>query len=197
VASNNMDLLGWLRKQLAEAEPDLLREMVRSFAESLMGAEADVLCGAAHGERSGERVSRRNGYRSRPFDTRTGTIPLAVPKLRSGSYYPDWLLDRRRRAERALVAVVCECYVKGVSTRRVDGLVKTLCIDGISKSQVSEMAKSLDEEVRAFRSRPLDGGPYPYLWLDALAVKVREEGRIVRLACVVATAVNADGQREI
>lgn len=197
MAENTMDLLAWLRKQLAEAEPDLLREMVRSFAEALMGAEADALCGAGFRERSEERVNRRNGYRTRPFDTRAGTIPLAVPKLRSGSYFPDWLLERRRRAERALVAVVAECYVKGVSTRRVDGLVKTLGIEGISKSQVSEMAKSLDEEVTAFRARPLDGGPYPYLWLDALAIRVREEGRIVRCACVVATAVNADGQREI
>ena len=197
MAKDNMDLLGWLRKQLAEAEPDLLREMVKSFAEALMGAEADALCGAPFRERSGERVNRRNGYRSRPFDTRAGTIDLALPKLRSGSYFPDWLLERRRRAERALVAVVAECYVRGVSTRRVDGLVKTLGIEGISKSQVSEMAKSLDEEVAAFRYRPLDGGPYPYLWLDALAVKVREQGRIVRCACVVATAVNADGLREI
>ena len=182
-----MDLLGWLRKQLAEAEPDLLREMVRTFAESLMGAEADALCGAGFRERSEDRINRRNGYRERPFDTRAGTIALAVPKLRSGSYFPDWLLERRRRAERALVAVVAECYVRGVSTRRVDGLVKTLGIEGISKSQVSEMAKSLDEEVAAFRSRPLDAGPYPYLWLDALAVKVREQGRIMRCACVVAT----------
>jgi len=192
-----MDLLDWLRKQLAEAEPDLLREMVRSFAETLMGAEADALCCAAFRERSNERVNRRNGYRERPFDTRAGTIPLAVPKLRSGSYFPDWLLERRRRAERALVAVVAECYVRGVSTRRVDGLVKTLGIEHISKSQVSEMAKSLDEEVAAFRSRPLDEGPYPYLWLDALAVKVREGGRIVRVAVVLATAVNGEGQREI
>lgn len=197
MARDNMDLLAWLRKQLAEAEPDLLREMIRTFAEALMGAEADALCGAGFRERSDGRVNRRNGYRARPFDTRAGTIALAVPKLRSGSYYPDWLLERRRRAERALVAVVCECYVKGVSTRRVDGLVKTLGIEGISKSQVSEMAKSLDEEVAAFRSRPLDAGPYPYLWLDALAVKVREEGRIVRCACVLATAVNSDGYREI
>jgi putative transposase len=197
VADNNMDLLAWLRKQLAEAEPDLLREMVRTFAESLMGAEADALCGAAFRERTGERVNRRNGYRERPFDTRAGTIALAVPKLRSGSYFPDWLLERRRRAERALVAVVAECYVRGVSTRRVDGLVKTLGIESISKSQVSEMAKSLDEEVAAFRSRPLDAGPYPYLWLDALAVRVREQGRIVRCACVVASAVNGEGYREI
>jgi len=197
VVENNMDLLGWLRKQLAEAEPDLLREMVRTFAEALMGAEADALCGAPFRERSEERVNRRNGYRERPFDTRAGTIPLSVPKLRSGSYFPDWLLERRRRAERALVAVVAECYVRGVSTRRVDGLVKTLGIEHLSKSQVSEMAKVLDEEVRAFRARPLDSGPYPYLWLDALAVKVREQGRIVRCACVVATAVNGDGYREI
>jgi len=197
VANDNMDLLAWLRKQLAEAEPDLLREMVKSFAEALMGAEADAVCGAAFGERSSERVNRRNGYRERRFDTRAGTIDLALPKLRSGSYFPDWLLERRRRAERAMVAVVAECYVKGVSTRRVDGLVKTLGIEGISKSAVSEMAKSLDREVAAFRSRPLDAGPYPYLWLDALAVRVREGGRIVRCACVVATGVNAGGYREI
>ena len=151
MAENNMDLMAWLRKQLAVAEPDLLREMVKSFAEALMGAEAEALCGAAFRERSGERVNRRNGYRERPFDTRAGTIPLAVPKLRSGSYFPDWLLERRRRAERALVAVVAECYVRGVSTRRLDGLVKTLGIEHISKSQVSEMAKSLDEEVATFR----------------------------------------------
>jgi putative transposase len=113
VAENNMDLLAWLRKQLAEAEPDLLREMVRTFAESLMGAEADALCGAGFRERTGERVNRRNGYRERPFDTRAGTIALAVPKLRSGSYFPDWLLERRRRAERALVAVVAECFREG------------------------------------------------------------------------------------
>jgi putative transposase len=197
VAKDNMDLLGWLRKQLAKAEPDLLREMVKSFAEALMGAAPDAVCGAAFGERSSERVNRRNGYRERRFDTRAGTIDLALPKLRSGSYFPDWLLERRRRAERAMVAVVAECYVKGVSTRRVDGLVKTLGIEGISRSQVSEMAKSLDEEVAAFRSRPLDAGPYPYLWLDALTVRVREGGRIVRCACVVATGVNADGFREI
>jgi putative transposase len=197
VADTNMDLLGWLRKQLVEADADLLREMVRSFAETLMGAEAEALCGAGFRERTGERVNRRNGYRERPFDTRAGTIALAVPKLRSGSYFPDWLLERRRRAERALVAVVAECYVRGVSTRRVDGLVRTLGIEHISKSQVSEMAKSLDSEVTAFRSRPLDGGPYPYLWLDALAVKVREEGRICKVCCVVASAVNSEGHREI
>jgi transposase-like protein len=192
-----MDPVVWLRKQLEEADVDLLREMVAAFIQSLMSAEADALCGAAYGERSADRVNRRNGYRERDFDTRAGTIELAVPKLRSGSYYPDWLLERRRRAERALVAVVAECYVKGVSTRRVDGLVKTLGIEGISKSQVSTLAKSLDEGVAAFRSRPLDGAPYTYVWLDALSMRVREGGRIAQLAAVVATGVNADGHREI
>ncbi|OFW56456.1 MAG: transposase [Actinobacteria bacterium RBG_16_64_13] len=192
-----MDPLAWLRKQLEEADVDLLREMVRSFAETLMSADADAMCGAPYGERSEERVNRRNGYRDRDFDTRVGTVELRVPKLRQGSYYPEWLFERRRRAERALVAVICECYVRGVSTRRVDGLVKTLGLEGISKSQVSALAKTLDTEVAAFRSRPLDGGPYPYLWLDAMAVKAREEGRVTSVATVVATAVSAEGHREI
>jgi len=197
VVELSMDPLSWLRKQLETADVDLLREMVRSFAETLMSAEADALCGATYGERSEERVNRRNGYRERDFDTRAGTVELRVPKLRQGSYYPDWLFERRRRAERALVAVICECYVRGVSTRRVDGLVKALGLEGISKSQVSALAKTLDAEVAAFRSRPLDGGPYPYLWLDAMAVKAREEGRVTSVATVVATAVSADGHREI
>lgn len=192
-----MDPLAWLRKHVETADVDLLREMVRTFAETLMSAEADAMCGAEYGERSEDRVNRRNGYRERDFDTRTGTVELRVPKLRQGSYYPDWLFERRRRAERALVAVICECYVRGVSTRRVDGLVKTLGLEGISKSQVSALAKTLDAEVAAFRSRPLDSGPYPYLWLDALAVKAREDGRVTSVACVVATAVSADGHREI
>jgi transposase-like protein len=192
-----MDPLAWLRKQLETADVDLLREMVRAFAENLMSADADALCGAPYGERSEDRVNRRNGYRDRDFDTRAGTIELRVPKLRQGTYYPEWLFERRRRAERALVAVICECYVRGVSTRRVDGLVKALGMEGISKSQVSVLAKSLDVEVAAFRSRPLDGGAYPYLWLDALSVKAREDGRVVSVATVVASAVSADGHREI
>lgn len=197
MTKDNMDRLAWLRKVLAEGDADLMREMLHVFAEELMGAEADSLCGAAWGERSDERVNSRNGYRERDFDTRVGTIGLKVPKLRSGSYFPDWLLENRRRAERALVAVIAECYVKGVSTRRVDGLVKTLGIEGISSSQVSRMAKILDEQVTAFRTRPLDASPYPYVWLDALAMRVREGGRVVRVAVVVATAVNAEGRREI
>jgi len=192
-----MDMLGWLRNQIAAAEPDMLREMVQTFAQALMGAEADALCGAGYGQRSPERTNRRNGYRERRWDTRAGTIALAVPKLRSGSYFPDWLLEHRRRAERALVQVVADCYLAGVSTRRVDKLVATLGIEGISASQVSALAQSLDEVVEGFRARPLDGGPYTYLWLDALTQRVREGGRIVNVSAVIASAVNADGKREI
>ncbi|MFN8233847.1 MAG: IS256 family transposase [Actinomycetota bacterium] len=192
-----MDGLSWLRKQVEQADTDLLREMVKVFAERLMAEEADAICGAAYGERSDERVNRRNGYRARPWDTRTGTIDLQLPKLRQGSYFPDWLLEPRRRAERAFVQVVCEAYVRGVSTRRIEGLVRHLGIERISKSRVSQMAKELDTAVEAFRSRPLDGAPYTYLWLDALTQKVREGGRIANIACVVATGVNAAGAREI
>jgi putative transposase len=197
VVASTMDLLGWLRKHLEAADTDLLREMVLGFVQALMSAEADAACGASLGERSGDRVNQRNGYRPRRLDTRVGTLELAIPKLRQGSYYPDWLLEPRRRVERALVAVVAECYVRGVSTRRVEGLVATLGIQSLSKSQVSELAKTLDEEVAAFRARPLDAGPYPYVWVDALAVKCREQGRIVNVACVVATGVNVDGHREL
>ncbi len=126
-----------------------------------------------------------------------GTIDLAIPKLRSGSYYPGWLLEPRRRAERALTQVVAECYVRGVSTRRVEGLVQTLGIEHLSKSQVSRMAKELDADVAAFRSRPLDAGPYTYVWLDAMVQKVREAGRIQNVAVVIATGVNNDGHREV
>jgi transposase-like protein len=197
VIDNNMDALAWLRKQLDGDENDLLREMVREFAQRLMAAEVDALAGASWGEVTPERVNHRNGYRQRPFDTRVGSIDLAIPKLRRGSYFPDWLLDPRRRAEKALVSVVAECYVRGVSTRRVDGLVKTLGIESLSKSQVSRMAAELDEVVTEFRNRPLDAGPYTYVWMDALTQKVREGGRIVNVAGVTATAVNAEGHREI
>jgi putative transposase len=192
-----MEPLAWLRKNLDEADPDLLRSMVKAFADQLMSADVDGVCGAGYGERSVERVNSRNGYRSRDFDTRAGTIELAVPKLRQGSYFPDWLLEPRRRAEKALVAVVAQCYVEGVSTRRVDDICRSMGIDGISKSQVSELAKSLDVIVEAFRNRPLDGGPYTYVLLDALTQRVREGGRIVNVACVVATGVNVDGHREV
>ncbi|HKZ25724.1 MAG TPA: IS256 family transposase [Acidimicrobiia bacterium] len=192
-----MDALVWLRKQLEADDNDLLREMVRSFAEELMGAEADAICGAGYGEISPDRTNRRNGYRSRRWDTRTGSIDLKIPKLRAGSYFPDWLLDARTRSERAFIQVVSEAYVRGVSTRRVEGLVETLGITSLSKSQVSEMATSLDEMVTDFRNRPLDAGPYTYVWADALSMKVREGGRIVNIACLLAVGVNAEGNREI
>ena len=195
MASNTMELVPWLRKQLENEDGDLLAEMVKTFVNQLMGA--DAICGAGYGERSPERVNSRNGYRPREFDTRVGTIELAIPKLREGSYYPDWLLQARRRAEKALVAVVAQCYVEGVSTRRVDDIVRAMGIDGISKSQVSVLAKTLDAEVEAFRNRPLDAGPYTYVLVDALTQRVREEGRIVNVACVLATGVNADGRREV
>ena len=197
MAKPTMDPLAFLRKTIEEGDPDLLREMVRTFAETLMSAEASAAAGAAYGERSAERTTQRNGYRERRWDTRAGSIDLAIPKLRQGSYFPSWLLEQRRRAERALTAVVAQAYVEGVSTRRVDDLVRALGIEGISRSQVSEMAKSLDAGVRAFRDRPLDRGPYRHLWLDALAIRVREEGQVVSVATVVATAVNRDGLREI
>jgi putative transposase len=195
-----MDVPEVVRKHLVEASPDVLRELVKVFAEALMGSDADAVCNAAYGERSPDRTNHRNGYRERTWDTRAGTIALRIPKLREDSYFPDWLLEPRRRAEKALVAVVAECYVKGVSTRRVEDLVATLGIERMSKSQVSEMAKSLDETVEAFRSRPLDAGPYAYLWVDALVLKSREVGtraHIASVAALIATGVNAQGYREI
>jgi putative transposase len=151
VVDTTMDGLSWARKQVEQADSDLLREMVKLFCERLMAEEADAICGAVYGERSEERVNRRNGYRTRAWDTRTGTIDLQLPKLREGSYFPDWLLEPRRRAERAFVQVVAESYVRGVSTRRVEGLVRTLGIERISKSRVSEMAR---EPRRSSRGLP-------------------------------------------
>ena len=195
--SMDRDVVAWLRQQLQEAHPDLLREMLATMVGELMGAEAQAVCGAEFGERSSERTNSRNGYREREWDTRAGTLPLAIPKLRQGSYFPNWLLEPRRRAERALVTVIAQAYVAGVSTRRVEGLIQTLGIAGISKSQVSVMAKSLDGMVDEFRNRPLDGGPYTYLWIDALTQRCRDGGRVVNVCTAIATAVNADGQREI
>ncbi|WP_147945603.1 IS256 family transposase, partial [Microbispora sp. CSR-4] len=182
---------------LAAASPDLLRTMIREFAQRMMDAEVEQLCGAGYGEVSSERVNSRNGYRSREWDTRAGTIELAIPRLRSGSYFPDFLLDKRRRAERALTSVVATSYLLGVSTRRMEKLAESMGITKLSKSQVSKMAAELDELVASFRSRPLDGGPYTFVWIDALTQKVREGGRTVNVHCLIATGVNADGQREI
>ncbi|MGH3836699.1 MAG: IS256 family transposase [Pseudonocardiaceae bacterium] len=191
-----MDAASWLRKQLEEAHPDLLRAMVKEMAEALMSADADAVCGAAYGERTPERVNRRNGYRERDWDTRVGSIELAVPRLREGSYFPDWLLQPRRRAERAFVSVIADAYLAGVSTRRVEKLVQQLGVERMSKSQVSRLAKSLDQIVEDFRTRPLDGAPYAYVTLDALVVKCREGGRTVNVCTVHAVGVNQDGFRE-
>ena len=196
-ARPSIDLSGWLHEQLAQASPDLLRGMVKTFAEALMGAEADAICGAPYGVCSDQRRTKRNGYRAREWDTRAGTVELAIPRLREGSYFPDWLLERRRRAEQALVTVVATSYLLGVSTRRVEKLVETLGITRLSKSQVSEMAKSLDEQVEAFRTRPLDAGPYTFVAADALVLKVREGGRTVNVHALLAVGVNNDGYREI
>lgn len=196
MTKSNMNPVIALRKYV-ENDEDLLRGMVKAFAEAVMSAEADGVCGASLGERSDERVNRRNGYRQRDWDTRAGTVELDIPRLREGSYYPSWLLEPRKRAERALAQVVVECYVRGVSTRRVDGVVKSMGLDGMSKSQVSALASTLDSVVDDFRNRPLDQGPYTYVWVDALTMKCREGGRIVNVAVVVATGVNAEGKREI
>jgi putative transposase len=194
-----IDAAAWLGKHLEgeDGDVDLARAMLAAFANTLMSAQASAACGAALGERTEERVNSRNGYRTRGWDTRVGTIDLAVPKLREGSYYPDWLLVPRRRAEQALVSVIGQAYVEGVSTRRVDDLVKAMGIEGISSSQVSRMAAELDAKVTEFRERPLDAGPYRYVWIDALTQKVREGGRVVNVSAVIATAVNAEGRREI
>jgi transposase-like protein len=184
-----------IRNQLA-AEPDLLRLMVEQTVNALLSADADAVCGAEYGERSADRQNRRNGYRERRWDTRAGTIDLHIPKLREGSYFPDWLLERRRRSEKALISVVADLYLAGVSTRRVEKAVRLLGVESLSKSQVSKLCAELDEIVEAFRTRPLDASPYPFLMLDALVVKVREGGRIVNACVVHATAVNREGYRE-
>jgi putative transposase len=196
VVEPTMDVSSWLRKQLEQRSPDLLRAMVQEMAEALMGAEVDALCGAPYGERSPERVNRRNGYRVRDWDTRVGSIELALPKLREGSYFPDWLLQPRRRAEQAFVSVIADAYLAGVSTRRVEKLVQQLGVERMSKSQVSRLAKSLEQIVEDFRTRRLDGAPYPYVTFDALQVKCREGGRSVNVCVVHAVGVNRDGFRE-
>jgi putative transposase len=196
-APSSIDPARFLHEQLTQASPDLLRQMLTTFINTLMSAEADAVCGAEYGARSAERTNVRNGYRPREFDTRAGTLDVAIPKLRSGSYFPDWLLERRRRAERALTTVVATCYLLGVSTRRMEKLVESLGITRLSKSQVSEMAKDLDAQVADFRHRPLDAGPYTFVAADALVLKVREGGRVVNVHALVATGVNADGHREI
>jgi transposase-like protein len=181
---------------LESASPDVLREMIKGFAQRMMDADVEVRCNAAYGEVTPDRVNSRNGYRLREWDTRAGTVELAIPKLREGSYFPAFL-EHRRRAERALASVVAMSYLLGVSTRRVEKLAASLGVTGLSKSQVSLMAAELDQMVEGFRSRPLDAGPYAFVWIDALTQKVREGGRTVNVHALIATAVNAGGKREI
>ena len=187
-----------LGEALSDASPDLMRHLLGTVINSLLSADADAVCGAEYGTVSPDRVNSRNGYRSRELDTRTGTLDLAIPKLREGTYFPEWLLERRKRAERALTSVIATCYVLGVSTRRMDKLVQSLGITGLSKSQVSVMARDLDAHVEEFRTRTLtDAGPFTFVAADALVLKVREGGRVVNVHALVATGVNRDGHREI
>ena len=187
-----------LGEALAEASPDLMRQLLQTMINALLSADADAVVGAEYGRPTPGRVAQRNGYRHRDLDTRVGTIDVAIPKLRKGSYFPEWLLERRKRAEAALITVVADCYLAGVSTRRMDKLVKTLGIDSLSKSQVSRMAAELDEHVEQFRHRPLDtAGPFTFVAADALTMKVREGGRVINAVVLIATGVNGDGHREV
>jgi len=197
MAEDRMALLETMRKAITDGDGDFLREGVKALAEALMEAEVTELTGVPRGVRDPERRStHRNGYRERRWDTRVGTLPLSIPRVRDGSYLPS-LLEPRRRAERALLAVVQEAYVLGVSTRRVEDLVETLGITSMSRSEVSRICAVLDAEVEAFRGRSLVGETYPYLWLDATYVKVREGGRVVSMAALVAIGVDASGERRI
>jgi len=185
-----------LRKAMIDEDADFLKEGVRVLSQALMEMEVQEHVGAAPHERTAERVGQRNGYRERSWDTRVGTVQLKVPRVRDSSYFPS-LLEPRRRAERALSAVVQEAYVHGVSTRKVDELVKALGMEGISKSRVSELCEELDEEVERFRGRPLEGS-YPYVWVDTTYLKARQDGRVASVAVVIAVGVNGEtGEREV
>lgn len=187
-----------LGEALSEASPDLMRHLLQTMINALLSADADAVVGAEWGQPSPDRLAHRNGYRHRDLDTRAGTIDVAIPKLRSGTYFPEWLLERRKRSEAALVTVIADCYLAGVSTRRMDKLVKTLGIHALSKSQVSRMAAELDEHVNQFRHRSLaEAGPFTFVAADALTMKVREGGRVVNTVVLIATGVNGDGRREV
>ncbi len=195
MANKRMDFNSFVGKLLADDDTDVLREGERVLAQALMDAEVSTQIGAELYERTECRTAQRNGYRTRTWDTRVGTVELRVPKVVPGTYFPS-LLEPRRRAERALAAVICEAYVKGISTRKVDDLVRALGMDGISKSEVSRICKALDAEVEAFLTRPIEG-EHPYVWLDATFHKVREGGRVVPMATVVAVGVSTDGWRQV
>ena len=196
MAITTMELIELVRNAETGAV-DFLREGVRMLAQAMMDAEVTAQIGAGHGERAPDvRTAQRNGYRDRRWDTRVGTVDLAIPRLRTGSYYPGFL-QARTRAERALCSVVAQCYVEGVSTRRVEDIAAQMGVESISKSQVSRVCGELDALVAAWRDRPLDAGPYTFIWIDALAMKVREDHRVQGVCVLVATGVNADGHREI
>ncbi len=177
------------------ADADLLREMIGFAAEKLMALEVGAATGAGYGEKTALRLAKRNGYRDRDWETRAGTVELCIPKLRTGSYFPSFL-EPRRMAEKALTAVIQEAYIQGISTRSVDDLVKAMGMSGISKSQVSRLCEEIDEKVKAFLDRPIEG-EWPYIWIDATYLKVRRGGRIVSVAAIIAVGVNADGRREV
>lgn len=187
-----------LGEALSEASPDMMRQLLQTMLNALLSADADAVIGAEWGQPSPTRTTHRNGYRHRDLDTRVGTLDIAVPKLRSSTYFPDWLMERRKRAESALITVVADCYLASLSTRRMDKLVKTLGINALSKSQVSRMASDLDQLVDDFRHRPLDdAGPFTFVTADALTMKVREGGRVINTVVLLATGVNNDGHREM
>ena len=192
MTEDKMDLLALLAKS---PDADFLREMIGFAAERLMELEVGSRTGAGYGEKSGERLAQRNGYRDRDWETRAGTVELRIPKLRKGSYFPGFL-EPRRLAEKALTAVIQEAYIQGISTRSVDDLVKAMGMSGISKSEVSRLCAEIDERVKVFLDRPIEGD-WPYLWVDATYVKVRRNGRIVSVAVIVAVGANSDGRREV
>jgi len=191
--TNEMMALQGLLEKTSDA--DLVREMLGFAAERLMELDVGGKTGAAWGEKSPDRLAQRNGYRDRVWETRAGTIELRIPKLRKGSYFPGFL-EPRRLAEKALTAVIQEAYIQGISTRSVDDLVKALGMTGISKSQVSRLCEDIDERVGAFLDRPIEGD-WPYIWIDATYLKVRQNGRIVSVAVIIAVGVNTDGRREV
>ncbi|PRQ10275.1 IS256 family transposase, partial [Corynebacterium sp. 13CS0277] len=196
-APYDIDPTTYVENLLTQSSPDLMRQMLGDIINQLLSAQADTLCGAEYNVASADRTNSRNGYRHRELDTRVGTIDVAIPKLRKGTYYPDWLLAPRSRSEKALTNVIAVAYLKGVTTRRMQDVAQSLGIESLSKSTVSRMTADLNNMVEAWRTRPLDNGPYRFVACDALTMRVRENGRVVKNSVLIATGVNADGYREI